>query len=295
MSEVKHIMVATDLSPRADRALLRAAQLATEQSAKLTVLHVVEDTLFQKGGGIAHQIVVGAKEVLEQKITALPLQPTKKVALRTLSGKPFVEIIRQARKEGADVVVLGAHGQHFWKDMFLGTTTEKVVRKGDRTILVVNRPTHSPYRRVLVPVDFSECSRSALILALQLAPEAEFHILHAYQGLFEGRLGMPGVLEKDIIRYRRQVANTARLNMTEFLQQVDFGKRPVKHTLRHGRPPHVIKAVAERLRADLVAVGTTGRTGLPYILLGSVGEHVLREVKSDVLLVRSGPAHFELP
>jgi len=49
------------------------------------------------------------------------------------------------------------------------------------------------------------------------------------------------------------------------------------------------------MRAELVAVGTTGRTGIPHILLGSVAEHVLRETPCDVLVTRVKPAVFELP
>jgi nucleotide-binding universal stress UspA family protein len=57
----------------------------------------------------------------------------------------------------------GAHGEHFFKDLLLGTTAEKVVCKGDRPVLVVKRAAHGPYRRVLVPVDFSESDNAALI------------------------------------------------------------------------------------------------------------------------------------
>lgn len=65
--------------------------------------------------------------------------------------------------------------------------------------------------------------------------------------------------------------------------------------LKHGRASHVIPKTAKRVRADLVAVGTTGRTGLPYILLGSVAEHVLREAPCDVLVARTEAVRFELP
>ncbi|HXV50076.1 MAG TPA: universal stress protein, partial [Candidatus Binatia bacterium] len=59
------------------------------------------------------------------------------------------------------------------KDLLLGTTAERVVRKGDRPVLVVKRAADAPYRRVVVGVDFSEDSRYALELALRLAPQAE--------------------------------------------------------------------------------------------------------------------------
>ena len=83
--------------------------------------------------------------------------------------------------------------------------------------------------------------------------------------------------------------------MAAFLSHSQCGDTPVKPVIRHGRASDLIVATAKRLRADLVVVGTIGRTGLPYILLGSVAEHVLREVNCDVLVARSEAFRFELP
>ena len=63
----------------------------------------------------------------------------------------------------------------------------------------------------------------------------------------------------------------------------------------NGQARREITKVARGVRADLVAVGTAGRTGIPYILLGSAAEHVMREAQCDVLVVQSGSVAFELP
>jgi hypothetical protein len=78
------------------------------------------------------------------------------VSIRVAAGTPFVEIIRRAREEAANLILVGAHGAQFIKDLLFGTTAEKVVRKGDRPVLVVKRPTRGPYRRVLAATDFSD-------------------------------------------------------------------------------------------------------------------------------------------
>ncbi|HEX9870331.1 MAG TPA: universal stress protein [Candidatus Tectomicrobia bacterium] len=293
MADLKRIMIASDLSPRADRALTRAVQLTTEQGAALTVLHVLEALSLTEE--LVHQTAAEAEKNLRQKIGVLPCQPGEAVTIRTVTGKPFVQIIQRAREETADLVVVGAHGKHFVKDLFLGTTAEKVVRKGDRPVLTVKKLVHGPYRQVLVPVDFSESARRALELALRLAPQAVFHVLHAYEGLFEGQLRLGGASTQDIVRHRQQVAKQARQEMEAFLGSVECSGKPIKRMVRHGRAPHVIDTAARRLRADLVAVGSAGRTGIPYILLGSVAEHVLREATCDVLVVRPPAFRFELP
>jgi nucleotide-binding universal stress UspA family protein len=87
----------------------------------------------------------------------------------------------------------------------------------------------------------------------------------------------------------------ARENMEAFLRSIDYGGRAIRQILWDGRAHQEITTLAKRLRAELVAVGTTGRTGLPYVLFGSVAEHVLREASCDTLVARAKAGHFELP
>ncbi len=293
MLTLQRILVANDLSPRAEKALTRAMQLAVEHRATLTVLHVMEERAQDETE--IQQMTEKIAEALRQQTERFTPHPLGAVTTQVVTGKPFVEIIRRAREQAADLIVVGAHGEHFLKDLFVGTTAEKIARKGDRPVLVVKQAPQSPYQRVLVAVDFSESSRHALEFALQLAPAAEFHVLYAYEG-FEGRLVVGGASESEIARYRRHLAKEAKQEMIVFLHDSGCTGKAVHHLLRHGRAPYIITKVAKRLHADLVAVGTTGRTGLPYILLGSVAEHVLREVNCDVLVVRRPETvHFELP
>jgi nucleotide-binding universal stress UspA family protein len=287
-SRVKKILVASDLSPRAEKALARTLSVAAAQGAMLSTLHVMEDQWEDEDQAAT------IEETLHHTLQRLSPAYDGPVTLRVVAGKPFVEIIRRAREEAADLIVVGAHGANFIKDLFFGTTAEKVIRKGERPVLVVKQTPQGPYQRVLVAVDFSKDSRRALELALRLAPQAEFSVLHTYAG-FDGQLRRGGVTEAEIARLRRQWAKEARQELETFLRDVNCGNTSVKRILKYGRASHVITQMAKRLRADLVAVGTTGRTGLPYILLGNVAEHVLREVPCDVLVARAEALRFELP
>jgi nucleotide-binding universal stress UspA family protein len=136
-------------------------------------------------------------------------------------------------------------------------------------------------------VDFSENFRNALEFALRLASQAEFNSLHCYEGI-ERQLLRTDKAPSEIMRYRRQFAKKVRREMKAFLDSVEHGDKRLIAGIWFGRAPHVIPMVAKRLRADLVAVATKGRTGLPRILLGSVAKQVMRQVDSDVLVVRSG-------
>jgi nucleotide-binding universal stress UspA family protein len=289
---LERFLVATDLSSRAQKAVARAVQLAKEHGGILTVLHVLAGE-----AGYETRTQQSASKIekdLRRKVEALSPKKDRVTTVRVVPGTPFVEIIRQGREEAADLILVGAHGENFIKDLLPGTTAEKIVRKGDRSVLVVKQGAQRSYRRALVAVDFSDHSRHALELALRLAPQAEFHALHVYSG-FEGMLRRAGIKDSGIIRYQRQVAREARQQMEVFMRAIDRRRKPIRKEVWNGQARREITTIARRLRADLVAVGTAGRTGVPYILLGSVAEHVMREAPCDVLVARSGTSRFELP
>jgi nucleotide-binding universal stress UspA family protein len=161
--------------------------------------------------------------------------------------------------------------------------------------LVVKKVPTSPYRRVLAPVDFSDPSRRALELATRIAPEATFYVLHAYEVWYEGTLRWAGVSNDHITRHKQEYARSAKEQMESFLHTCNLPVKTVKPLVKYGYPATVIRTVARQRRADLVTIGTHGRTGLSHVLLGSVAEHVLREASCDVLAARPEAFRFELP
>jgi nucleotide-binding universal stress UspA family protein len=289
---LKRLLVTTDFSRRADMAVRRAVQIASESGAALTLFHVCDADVLDDM--LAQQVAVNAEKRLHQQISAFSLPQQAAATVRVATGKPFVEIIRGAREERAELVVVGAHGEHFLKDLLFGTTAEKIARKGDRSVLVVKQAAHGPYRRVLVAVDFSENSRHALELALRLAPRAQFHAVHVYQGI-QGQLRRAGLPTSEIVHHEQTFAKEARRELDAFLSNIDHTGETIKREVWNGRAYHEIITVAKRIGAELIAVGATGRTGLPYILLGSIAERVLREAPCDVLVARIKSSQFELP
>jgi nucleotide-binding universal stress UspA family protein len=288
---LKKFLVATDLSSRAEKALERAVQVSEQHRGSLTILHILPGG--EEKAARDRQVAAKIVEHLRRKMAALSRSDFTTV--RVLHGTPFVEIIRQARAEAADLILVGAHGEDFIKDLLLGTTAEKIARKGDRSVLVVKKSPHRlPYRRVIAAIDFSDYSRRALEMALRLAPDAEFYALNVYASA-EGTLKNAGISDAGIRRYRSQVAREARKRLETFLRVINRRGKSIKTVVWNGRPSRDISRAARSHGADLVVVGTAGRKGIPYILLGSVAEHVMREAPCDVLVVRTGPSRFKLP
>ncbi len=304
MNNTKNILVGTDLSPRAQVALTRAAYLAEEQGATLTALHVIPgaegdqtfiDALRLEPAIAAHTraaIFQAAQAELERQLAALPATPPAHADVQ--AGSPYVKVIQKARADNADVIVLGAHGEQFARELLFGTTTERVIRNGDRPVLVVKQPPGGAYRKVLVAVDFSDTSCAALQLALRLAPQAEISVLHVYEVWYEPRLR--GIMtEAQLTAVADQHAHQVRKNLEAFMRRCDVGKRKARRIIRRGYPGRVIARLASTTGADLVAVGTHGLGGVRHVLLGSVAEHVLRESRSDVFVVHPKTFQFALP
>ncbi|MHB1399853.1 MAG: universal stress protein [Trichloromonadaceae bacterium] len=302
MNSSKIILVASDLSEQSALALGRAAQLAQALRAQLELLHVVEASPIKDlPAPLRDALGARALQQIEEAHRQLERQAEQTLSgdiawqCRVETGKDFVAIIRGARQSSADLIVLGAHGSHALRDLFLGTTAEKVVRKADRPVLVVKKPTLAPYRRVLVATDFSVAARQALLVALPLAPEARFDLLHVQTPWGEGLPSLAGIDDPTRQRYQQQLGDWVASSMTEWLRGIAFGAQPCLRHVRQGRPGILIPQLAEELGADLLVMGSAGLSGLASILLGSVAEHVLRAAPCDLLLARPRDFHFELP
>lgn len=142
---------------------------------------------------------------------------------------------------------------------------------------------------ILVPVDFSPCSRAALDRALDLGERLGgtvtlFHAVDASGILLGGAEHHVNVAE-----LAARIAEGARADLDRLAAEADPGRRRIARTeVVDGRPAEAIVEAARREGAGLIVMGTRGRTGLPRLLLGSVAERVVRLAPCDVLVVH-GP------
>ena len=293
MERITAILVATDFSASSQLAIRRAAQLGQEHQAMLEILHVVEEPPPGEEILPVESLALAEKKLAETASQFIPDDVMRRYLVA--SGKDFVAIIRCARQAQADLIIIGAHGEHTLKDDVFGTTAQKLARKASIPLLVVKQPAQAPYRRILAATDFSEASRRVLETALKVAPQAEIDLLHVCHVWGESRLTMAGASPQERSAYRLQVEKSASAMLGDWVEQIDLnGRRPDLH-VRQGHPANLISHMASERQADLVVMGTTGRSVLPYILLGSVAEKVLHSVPCDILVARQKGFRFELP
>ncbi len=315
---MKRIVAATDLSSYAARAETRAAMLARElDSEALDLLHVIaaaplealRHLLMESSEEMERRLVDSAREQLaeigrrlSEKHRIPPVNSCVKI------GRTHAEISAYADAVDAGLVVVGAHGGGYVRELLLGATAVQVLRKISRPLLIVKREPQGAYRRVLAPVDFSEPSRQAAALAARIAPQADITLLHAFEVPFEGKMHFAGVSEDVIHGYRVRARAAANQEMRELVSAVQEVLMPraqgragaaacgvdqdrVSHRIEHGYAPAVILEQAQQLNPDLIVMGKHGQSGWEDALLGSVTKHVIHEAGCDVLVINPGKRH----
>lgn len=273
---ISRLLVASDLSTRAARAVDRGLEIGGRFNAALKVLSVIDEDLPLP---IRDRRVAETDDVLHQTLKDRPAPPD--VTIRVDTGTDHATIVEHASAWPADMIMLGTHRDRPVLDLFVGTTVERVLRRGDRPVLVVKNPTVGPYQRVLVAVDFSVYSRRALRFAVDLAPAAEVRAIHAYDLPFSGQAGPIAAVE------RAQWLSTEILEQLEALVTATVGPDRVECALRIGEVMPVITQEVAAWTPDLLVVGTHGRTGAPHALLGSVAERCLKDPQTDILAVQA--------
>jgi universal stress protein A len=222
-------------------------------------------------------------------------------------GAAFEEIVGLAKIQNVDLIITSTHGHSGLTRVLFGRTAERIVQHAPCPVLVVRDREHefvskspgagreSDFRlqRILTPTDFSECSKKALQYALQYAVAfaKEFgseifgvHVLDIPYGAGEAGI----IIETQA--FQKSLQESAERQMTSFLEQA----APIRAEgdIKLGSTYREILRATDERQADLIVLGTHGRSGLGHFLLGSMTERVLRHAKCPVLVVREREHEF---
>jgi len=148
-----------------------------------------------------------------------------------------------------------------------------------------------PFKKILVPTDFSEPSLCGLKMANEMAKKfgSEIILVNVHKPI--PSLPSPRVeaseVTFDISAYTEHVADDARANLARFSESIFAEEITPRLVVRMGRPPVEILKVAEEENVDAIFIATHGRTGLAHIVFGSVAERVVRQAKCPVMTIRA--------
>ncbi len=165
-------------------------------------------------------------------------------------------------------------------DYILGTTVDHIVRNSTVPVLIVKRRPHHDYRTILAATDLSDCSRNAILAAIELLHDAQVHLIHAHHVPFEAWLDSPDM--------HAQVTRDAEAELQDFLSHPDLERYRTRIQARigYGETGSVIADAIRETGADLLVLGTHGRSGFVHATIGSMAESILSWADIDTMIVR---------
>lgn len=285
------VLAATDFSAPARHAVDRAALIARETGAPLSLIHVLPGEALRElrhwlgaGHPMEEHLQASAREQLHQlaervkAIGPLAVQTAYKV------GPVLDDILAEAGAQDAGLLVVGSRGAGFMRRLVLGSTSERLLRRTTLPVLMVRQTPHEGYRRALVALDFSPWSAHAIALARRVAPRARLLLFNAYQVPFQEKLHFAGVDPVTIDRYRRKARADATQHVHALAASSGLRSTEWEPCIVEGDASQRIIEAEQELDCDLVVLGKHGQSATEDLLLGSVSKHVLAEGSSDVLV-----------
>ncbi len=321
MKRFKNILYVAGSESDDTCALARAVQLARTNQARLTALAVVDElpagTLLR---GMALTTDTLQKAMVEASTTRLrelvdAVDPDGRIEVKVAAGTPFLQIIREVLRNGRDLVIKCTDASGMVGRLF-GSDDMHLLRKCPCPVWLCKPNASGRYRRILAAVDVEQVypkhelqTRHALnLLLLELAAplaqtdSAELHVVSAWSAIGESVMRSTPLWAPEekidayiaAARQRQERALDALLTelRTVIATRGESMPEPIRH-LPKGPARSEIPALARRIDADLVILGTLGRTGVPGLFIGNTAESVLGQVDCSVLALK--PSGFVSP
>ncbi len=299
--KIGRILVPTDFSRDAEVACRLAAQLAMRAETDIVLFHALPgaEMVRQVGrtmGKTQVAVLNDVREELRQWFEAVVPAEVRRfleVEFTVKVSEPTPGIALAAKRSRADLILMATKGRTGIAHLLMGSVTEAVLRSVPIPVLALrlgqrDRPL-AKVQRILWATDLSPVSEGAWYYALTLADvlAAEVVLLHVVRpaemaGVAEQPVPPPaGWMERCLAPLEQELER--RQKAVEAL-----GLRACRKVLV-GIPAEAIVAEAQTEQADLIVMGTHGRTGLSHVLLGSVAEAVIRKAPCPVLAVQVRP------
>lgn len=273
---IKHILLATDGSEYSAGAQKLAIALTQRCGAKLTAMTIVLSTQDLEGVGTS-----GLRATLEQEaqarldnVAAAAAAAGQTCTLRMVYGEsPEQDIVNTAADIGANLIVLGRRGKRGLARFMVGHATAWVAGHASCSVLVVPRMGALWNSRILFATDGSAHSASAASAAQAIAQQC----------------GLPvTVVSATTSSHSSERKAEAKAAVDRALADLKQAQLEARGMVAEGRPDAVVIETAASERADLIVVGSHGRTGLSRLFLGSISERIIGQAQCPVLVARSG-------
>ena len=307
MKRFKNILFVADGATEPGPALQRAVALARANDARLTVIDVVEEQESSAeiesdfGSDLNSILKEHRRQALERMVEPFN-EPDDIIYTRVLTGTPFIEVIRSVLGNRHDLVIKACRPPEGLSERLLGGNDMHLMRKCPCPVWIERPAAALPYRRILAAVDpvddeSKDSARLVMDLASSLAQResAQISVVHVWRMHGESMLrsGFARISEAELERQIEQARLCHKDKLNRLLTHYDLSTDSPEVHLLNGHAAATIDSLTRELKADLVVMGTVGRTGIPGFFIGNTAEEVLQTTTASVLAVK--PKDFRSP
>ena len=270
---MKKILIPTDFSQTAEYALKVAAQIAKKNNGEIILLHMLE---LPHQGGDAVNSGTDIPEIMFFKNAAInkleELMDEEyldglKVSEIVQFEMAFDGILKISQLNNVDLIVMGSHGASGYKEMFIGSNAEKVVRNSEVPVLIIKKEDENfEVNNFVFASDFSEEVKKPFAKAVEFANK------------FDATLHLVTVNTPNNFKSTSDAENT----MNKFLSGFDV-KKVVTHVYNETNVEKGILNFANSVNADLIGMSTHGRKGLSHFFNGSISEDLVNHATKPVV------------
>jgi len=278
--KMEKLLVATDGSIFSESAIREAINLARTCSSKLIAVSVVKTS--PEFEDLVPQVAEKAENRIREHLESVKSRASKEdvdceIVIHR-GEEPFQDIVNEAEKNRVDMIIIGTHGRTGLKRLMMGSVTARVIGHAPCNVLVVPLHAKVECRNILVATDGSRYSDAAASEAIGIAKRCGGSLIVISVALSDKEIILPEDDEEMIL---------AKDNVKKIVELAEKEGVKTEGLTAIGKQYEAIVETSKQKHADLIVVGSHGRTGLDRLLMGSVTERVIGHSEVAVLVVKA--------
>jgi nucleotide-binding universal stress UspA family protein len=287
----ERVLLSTDGSEYSEGAVREAIRLAKNCSSRLEVLSVIDFN--PEFDAVAPQIMEKKEKETRAHLDAVQSRAKQEgIDCATIVEKgedAYKNIVDEAVRNRTSLIVMGRRGRTGLKRLMMGSVTARVIGHAPCNVLVVPRAARLEFKSIVVATDGSKYSLAAASEAIGLAKRngSRLTVISVVPAEIATPVDIDFTMSQRELITEKEMHN-AEKNARAVKEAAQKEGVPVKAFVVSGKPPEAIIQTAEEGRADLIVLGSHGRTGVERLLMGSVAERVIVLASCPVLVVKTG-------
>jgi len=299
MEKYKKILAVIDPTTDNQKALKRAIELARHSGGIITAFLTIYDFSYEMTTMLSgeereamRQSVINDRQLwVEEKIAEIEHENISLDISIIWHNRPFEKIINKVLDENFDIVIKGTHQHDKLKSVIFTPTDWHILRKCPCPVLLVKEHNWPSNGNLLTALNIGSDDKEHIALNNKLTEEAinfsslikaNVHLVNSYPGT-------PVNIAIEIPEFNACEYNDTMLkhHQTAMHDHAESFNVPQENThVKEGLPEDVIQSISEKIDAELVVLGTIGRTGISAALIGNTAEHVIDRLNCDVLAIK---------